>query len=361
MFRRSNVKVLTARDTKKQEESGLRRGIGSVVGVLFSVSLAAWAIAPPRLGQAIKAQQELVAQHPLDAGAHNDLGNLLVLAGDLAAAEDAYRRSLELDSDRAATRFNLALLLQQLGQGEEASQLYHQVLESEPNHAWAHYQIGALREDDGNRKGAIDAYARALSLNPELAFPDVNPHAIENTLLTEAMLRGYRGYLGEAIAPRSYDNASRVTSLLLEPAPPSASEGGEEANEDSRDSIRSSGGTARESASPGETETEEESPGQQGQTGSQSRSQVLSRRTLAPGTGSGQVVRQPSRGLPSGQPSSSAGTGGSRTVPVPSRRGGAGTTPSRGFEPRSESTGRLDLELLPSRMPGGPALAIIAG
>ncbi|HSM13948.1 MAG TPA: tetratricopeptide repeat protein, partial [Thermoanaerobaculia bacterium] len=67
--------------------------------------------APQRLDRAIEAQRALVDEHPADAGAQNDLANLLELAGDRLGAEQAYQRAIELDPDDPAPRFNYALLL----------------------------------------------------------------------------------------------------------------------------------------------------------------------------------------------------------------------------------------------------------
>ena len=55
------------------------------------------ATSPPNLYEALRAQQAEASLHPSDPEILNDLGNLLVLAGSLDQAEEAYRRSLELD------------------------------------------------------------------------------------------------------------------------------------------------------------------------------------------------------------------------------------------------------------------------
>jgi hypothetical protein len=173
---------------------------------------------PSNLPAALDAQRALVAEHPGDPAALNDLGNLLRLAGRLTDAEDAYRRALALDPRRVSARFNLALLLQQRGASSEAMAELKEVLAADPNHAWAHYQVGALHERKGQKAAAIKAYAQAFALNPELAFPEVNPQVIENSVLTEALIRSQASASAAPQAPNAYEDPGRIAALLV-PAP----------------------------------------------------------------------------------------------------------------------------------------------
>jgi hypothetical protein len=91
------------------------------------------------------------------------------------------------------------------------------VLEIQPEHAWAHYQAGALYEARGQESKAVDEYARALALDPQLAFPEVNPHVVENKLLTQAMLRAYQKDYGVPQAPSIYEDPHRIANLLVPP------------------------------------------------------------------------------------------------------------------------------------------------
>lgn len=171
---------------------------------------------PDNLPRAMQAQRALVATHPGDAAAHNDLANLLVLSGDLEGAEEAYRRAVELSPHEPAYHYNLALLLQQRGAFNRAADQYRQVVDLTPGNAWAHFQLGVIYEVKGLSRKAIDSYSRALQLDASLAFPDVNPSVIESDLLTEAMLRGYRRGLSVPQAPRIYREPGRISSLLIQ-------------------------------------------------------------------------------------------------------------------------------------------------
>jgi hypothetical protein len=185
--------------------------------VLVGLATVAATTPPDNLPHALAAQRRLVAQHPTDAAAWNDLGNLLVLGEFQDEAEDAYRRAVELAPEAPALHFNLGLLLQEEGKLRPAAEAYRKVVELEPGNAWAHYQLGAIFEARGEPEKAIASYGRALRLDPSLAFPDVNPHVIESDLLTEAMLRSYRRGLVQPQAPRVYQEPGRITALLLTP------------------------------------------------------------------------------------------------------------------------------------------------
>ena len=175
------------------------------------------AASPPNLHEALRAQQAEANLHPNDPEIMNDLGNLLVLAGSLDQAEEAYRRSLEIDPDNVTTRYNLALVLMEQGRDKLATKELQHVLDLDPAHAWACYQLGTISASLGRRSKAVAYYTRALTLNPELASPAVNPHILENHYVTESQLRRYLANLEAAQAPRLYQRPEQVTELLIPP------------------------------------------------------------------------------------------------------------------------------------------------
>lgn len=191
----------------------------------LSAAVAYAAVAPPlNLEGAITEQRARLEQQPADAGALNDLGNLLRLAGKNAEAEEAYRQAIETDSERAAPRYNLALLLQDQGKDKAALKELRKVVSLEPNNAWAHYQLGTLYERQKDSDAAVRSYARAFSLNPELALPEVNPQVIDNHLLTSALLEAHSDAAPPAAssAPNSYAEPARVAKMLKPSTVPSA-------------------------------------------------------------------------------------------------------------------------------------------
>ena len=199
----------------------MRRRIQSPAGLsiaavlVAAVAIAAFAAVPPNLSKALEAQRRLVAERPQDAAVYNDLGSLLLLAERTADAEAAYRKAIELDPEKVSALFNLAQLLQQRGERREALRLYDRVTELQPNHAWAHYQIGSLYEGWDQDSKAVEHYARAFALDPQLAFKEVNPHIVENSLVTESMLRAYGESSGQPQAPRYFEERDRIVNLLV--------------------------------------------------------------------------------------------------------------------------------------------------
>jgi hypothetical protein len=199
-------------------------GLVLAAGALIAITAmtAAAAAVPPNLSKALEAQKRKAAEQPRDASVFNDLGNLLLLAGQADQAEAAYRHAVDLDQHRPSAQFNLALLLQQQGRVAEARQLYEKVAELEPRHAWAHYQLGVLAERRGDKSRAVREYAQAFRLDPQLAFRQVNPQIVDNGLVTESLLQAYRrSSAGEA--PAIYDDPSRIRELMV-PTPKEAAE-----------------------------------------------------------------------------------------------------------------------------------------
>lgn len=175
--------------------------------------------AVPHIDVALQKQVELATERPYDAAVQNDLGNLLLVDGQEDAAEAAYRRSLELDGSHEGARFNLGLLLQQKGEHQEALEQFAVVLELEPTHAWAHYQIGVSLQELDRRDDALEHYSRAFGLDPTLSFAENNPHIIDNTMVTEALLLSsrYAASTSRTVA-RQYDDPDRIAQLMLDQA-----------------------------------------------------------------------------------------------------------------------------------------------
>ena len=170
---------------------------------------------PENLQDALQAQRSLVAQNPKDADQLNDLGNLLALARDLDGAEEAYRRALQIEPTSTTILYNLALVLQEQGETKQARQTLQSILEINPDHAWGHYQLGTLYDAQNNRTKALEHYERAFTLDRSLVNPQINPHIVENPLVTEALLLLYLAQSPSTQAPRLYKEPGNVADLLL--------------------------------------------------------------------------------------------------------------------------------------------------
>jgi hypothetical protein len=305
----------------------------AALAVAILVALAAPAATPPDFERALAAQRNLAAERPFDPQVLNDLGNLLMLVGETGEAEDAYRRALELAPDMSSARYNLGLLLLQTDRPRLALAELEQVLEAEPEHAWAHYQIGAIYDLRGARRRAVQSYARAFRLDPQLAFPEVNPHVIDNRHLTQAMLVAYRDLPVIAQAPKTYEQPGRIVSLMIPPPAESPAAAGETGT------GRGAGMRPRPAYAPGEGEA------------AVAGERVLREEDLERGAPANQVVGPGAVYVPQPQ-------GGTR-VPIRTytppdaagRSPGAQPQPAQPgrqrYVPGLPSTGRLELELFP--------------
>lgn len=330
---------------------------------------------PPNLQDALRAQQTQANLHPGDSRILNDLGNLLVLAGALDEAEDAYRRSLEIEPENTTTRYNLGLVLMEQGHGKQAKKEFDQVLHYNPSHAWSLYQLGTINASAGRRRQAVDYYTRSLILDPALASPAVNPHILENHFLTEAQLRSYLAQPEAAQAPRLYERPGEVADLLVsQPLPEATRETPPEPQAEGSERPPTSTPEAATEIPPARAQEPPIEPSsrrpKQPEEGDSAR--VITEQDLAP-TAAGQGVGHV--GTP-GEPASTRATsrpGSAYTRPTTPRSGTvARPTPpqqqtvtpqpqsppgSQSFVPTLGSTGRLELELLDEE----PSAAIAPG
>lgn len=337
-----------------------------LLALILAGSIAAVANSPGYLLDALEAQAALAQQNPEDAAILNDLANLQVMADRLIEAEASYRRAAEIAPYDPTIRYNLALVLMELGESKEALHQLQTVLESSPQHAWAHYQLGTLEAHRHNRRRALEHYARAFALDWSLASPAVNPHIVENRLATDAMLRAYLSASPASVAPRLFRQPEDVAALLV-PMPADWEEddtdsGTTVSRQPQRESDSSHQPTGDEVATSEESRvlTESDLEGrtvstapapsprrrarprrqreEKTETGTPEATEEAAQSTVVDEP-SGEPTREPTR-----QPRTVTGSGvtGVVGIPVVPSQGTVGQPTSTG------STGRLDLELLPT-------------
>lgn len=329
----------------------------------------------PNLDQALTAQQALAAERPNDPLVLNDLGNLLLVAGRQEDAEQAYRQALEIAPEMTSAHYNMGLLLLQKGETKAALGHFRTVLDTEPDNAWAHYQVGVIFETRGQGRKAIRHYARAFRLDPKLAFPEVNPHVIDNDHVTKALLLAYRNLPSSSGAPKTYEEPSRIVSLMMaaeeeDGAAGDAGEGESEAGEAKPgDMMPGEAGSGEFAPRPSMPPAVEEGQGEEGGQGRVLRKEDLDEdRPINQARPQGGSAYYPPRGGVRQRSDDVRRRYQPPSVRSPGRRGGStgsGDTrrsPSSGrdrFAPGIPSTGRLELELLPG--PGGDRATIEAG
>ncbi len=204
-----------------------RRGLATIALALATSLPPAPAAAAelPHLAKALEAQRALVAEQPGNAQAHNDLGNLLVLAGDPAAAAEAYRAALHAAPDFALAHYNLGLLDLERERFHRAREHFERALELDPVLALARYGLGDVASRRGHHARAVRHYARAFSHDPDLADPARHPDVLFNDLVGWALQRAYLDPPPGLLA-RRYADPGRMAGLLTgqAPAPPAPAE-----------------------------------------------------------------------------------------------------------------------------------------
>lgn len=187
-----------------------------LIAALIATGIAEALDRPRHLSDAIRSQRRIAKNRPNDPGAYNDLGNLLTLAGQREAAEEAYRHALSLAPEHADTHYNLALLLRLEGRNRSALDELKKAVSLDPKDAWGHYQLGVMLEERGKVSKATDHFARAFVLDGSLAEVESNPQVLDSRLTTRAMMVAYHERITQfEIAPRQYAQPKRITRLLV--------------------------------------------------------------------------------------------------------------------------------------------------
>lgn len=101
-----------------------------------------------------------------DALAHFRRGEQHLQAGELQAAEQAFRQAIGFDAQFAEAHGNLAYVLDQIGACAEAQSHYRVALELAPDNATVHLNLGALLAKLKRHAEAEACYGAALALEP---------------------------------------------------------------------------------------------------------------------------------------------------------------------------------------------------
>jgi tetratricopeptide (TPR) repeat protein len=169
---------------------------------------------PPRLEKLVDEQSRRVAEQPSDAGAHNDLANLLVLSGSYDEAEAHYETAIGLDSRLASAHYNLGLLRLEANRLREAERHFQDVLELDPGHGLTHYRLGDIDAARSRNAKATRHYAQAFRLDPSLSYPESHPELLFNRLSGWAKTLVYLAP-APGLRPRRYDDPAPLAQLIV--------------------------------------------------------------------------------------------------------------------------------------------------
>ena len=137
---------------------------------------------------------------------------------DPAAAATLYRQALELPLAprlSLAARLNLAALLLQQGQGQEAEQLCQRATAVAPEIGLGWYNLGLIRRRLGDLAGALEAYREARRLSPDHAETHQN---LAVALLLGGDIEGARSSFRQAISLLSQQGRSAEAAQLRQQA-----------------------------------------------------------------------------------------------------------------------------------------------
>ncbi|MFN3413831.1 MAG: tetratricopeptide repeat protein, partial [Thermoanaerobaculum sp.] len=115
--------------------------------------------------KALALLRQAVATDPRYAPALNNLGVQLRLAGDLEAAEGAFRQALEAEHFDYYSRFNLAALLYDTGRYHEAAPMAEQAVLADPTSPAAEALLGKSLLALGQGQKALEHFQRAQALS----------------------------------------------------------------------------------------------------------------------------------------------------------------------------------------------------
>jgi tetratricopeptide (TPR) repeat protein len=127
--------------------------------------------------------------NPLLPGAHNNLGMALAQDHQWAAARAQYEEALQLVPIYDAARRNLAALFLQLEMWPEAIAQYQEVLRLQPGEAKAHHLLALALDRAGRLSESAAEYEQALRIDPRAAVVhyDLGNLLVRNRRLPEAI------------------------------------------------------------------------------------------------------------------------------------------------------------------------------
>jgi DNA-binding transcriptional MerR regulator len=142
-----------------------------------------------------------IAEAPIQTSASRTATDWYVFADEIEssdplAAEEAYRKAIEIDEAFADAHLNLGRLLHAAGTVRDALDEYRAARMIDGDDATTHYNIGVASQDLGNLEDAVAAYEQAITLAPRFADARYNLATLHeelgNTAEAVQQLREYK-------------------------------------------------------------------------------------------------------------------------------------------------------------------------
>ncbi len=120
-----------------------------------------------RRDEAADSYRRALAENPLLAAAHVNLGNLLYQQSENEQAITCYREAISIDPNIANAHNNLGTVLLAAGHRDEAKESYQAALRIDPENSNAYKNYGNILLSIGDPEGAIEAIRQAIAIAPE--------------------------------------------------------------------------------------------------------------------------------------------------------------------------------------------------
>jgi len=127
-----------------------------------------------RLEAAAAAYRQAITERPDLTEAHNNLGAVLLAAGNAAGAVEAFLEAIRTSPDMAILWFNLANAFRDAGRLDDAAAALVRSLQLDPDHVEASGNLGNVLLALGRPEDAITTYRFALSRRPDFAEAHCN-------------------------------------------------------------------------------------------------------------------------------------------------------------------------------------------
>lgn len=119
--------------------------------------------------QVIGQAKTLLRKFPNAAELHNIQGAAYASLGQLDAAIDSYKYTIEIKPDFAEVYSNMGNALQKKGDFDSAIDCYQQAVMKNPDYAEAYSNMGSALEKKGALNAAINSYKHAVKIQPDFA------------------------------------------------------------------------------------------------------------------------------------------------------------------------------------------------
>jgi tetratricopeptide (TPR) repeat protein len=129
-----------------------------------------------------------------EAALHNKEGAKLVEEGKMEEALEAFKKAVELNSNDAVVRLNLAYTYDRQGMAEEAIAEYQRAIELSPSNLLGYNNLGVLYDKMGLYDEAIGEFQRALEIDPTDANALKN---LENAKQNKTVIEEREGQIAE--------------------------------------------------------------------------------------------------------------------------------------------------------------------